>query len=86
MRFFVLNWAEVAKRRVQAPGIVFSDEVGELLRDVRRGFEGERIDAFDLQRLHQAFHPGVVVGIAGAAHRPGQAGIAQAGSVAGSSV
>ena len=44
-----------------------------MLRDVLRALEGHGVDALDLQRLHEAFHHGVVVGVATASHRADQA-------------
>ena len=40
--------AEIAERRVEALGVVLADEVREMLGDILGGFEGERIDSFDL--------------------------------------
>ena len=48
---------------MEPPGVVFLDECRELLGDVLGSLEFERVDALDLQRLHEAFGPGVVVGV-----------------------
>ena len=39
------------------------------------------IDALDLQRLHEAFHHGVVIGVAAPSHRADQAVLAEQGPV-----
>jgi hypothetical protein len=48
------------------------DEVGKVFSDIVEGFENDRVNSFDLQRLHEALGLGVVVGIASAAHRADQ--------------
>jgi hypothetical protein len=68
-----LLWAEIAERRV-APALVVDllDEVGKVLDDVLEAFEGHRVDGFDLQGFHEAFRPGVIIGVASASHRADQ--------------
>ena len=52
-----------------------------MARDVFRALERHGIDALDLQRLHEALHHRVVVGVAAPRHRADQAMFAEQGTV-----
>lgn len=73
-----LLWGMVAERRVEPSTIVeLLDNVREVDNDVLDRGVLARIDLFALERFDQAFHRGVVVGIAAAGHRAADAMLGQ---------
>ena len=57
------------------------DEARQVFSDVLRTLEGHGVDALDLQRLHEALHHRVVVGVATPSHRADQAVFVEQGPV-----
>lgn len=65
---------QVAQRRVEpTPVVDVVDEAGKVVRHIGEGLVGHGIDGLDLQRLHEAFGLGIVVGVAAPSHRADQA-------------
>ena len=63
---------------MQSSSIVYLlDEDRQSPGDIGEGLVAREIDFLDLQRLHEALRPGIMVGIADAAHRSAQAGSLQ---------
>ena len=54
---------------MQPTGVVdLIDEAGQIGHDVAERLVGHRVDRLDLQRLHEAFGLGIVIGVCAPAH------------------
>lgn len=53
--------------------VVLVDEARKMVHDIGERLERHRVDAFDLQRLHEAFRLCVVVGVSSPSHRANEA-------------